>query len=63
MTAKATSWGVRVSGRTARAVTRAARANAGRIGKLPDPYQRRRPVYKKDARVLRQLDAERRDAA
>jgi hypothetical protein len=44
----------RIRGNTARAVTRRSRSSRGRLGKLPDPYLRKRPVYKADARLARQ---------
>jgi hypothetical protein len=45
-----------VTGNTARAVSRTARTARGQLGRLPDPYRFRRPVYKKDARVARQAN-------
>ena len=48
-----------IRGNGVRAITRAARSNRGRLGKLPDPYLRKRPVHKKDARVAREFAAAR----
>lgn len=44
----------RISGNTARALTRRSRSNRGRFGKIPDAYARKRPVYRKDARLARE---------
>jgi hypothetical protein len=44
----------RIQGNTARALTRCSRSCRGRMGKLPDPYEHRRPVYRKDARLARE---------
>jgi hypothetical protein len=44
----------RIQGNTARALTRRSRSCRGRMGRLPDPYELKRPVYKADARLARE---------
>jgi hypothetical protein len=46
--------GIRIRHNVNRAVTRARRANRGRFGSIPNAYESRKPVYKKDIRLARE---------